>query len=183
MQLKQLFVLILAFLALQISVGQERYKTSEGVVSIDASSPLEDIKAVNNKVNAILDTRTGEMAVVLLIKDFEFRRRLMQEHFNENYMHSDKYPKAIFTGTIPEFDLGDISSQNSTHKLEGEITIHGITRPLSTDITLRKNEKGVVCSLEFIIRTEEHKIKVPRVVFKKVAQEVNVTSEFHLDPQ
>lgn len=180
MKLKNIFVYLIVFLALQAAVGQERYKTSEGVVSFDASSPLEDIKAVNSKVNAILDSSTGEMAVVLLIKDFQFRRKLMQEHFNENYLHSDTYPKAIFTGTLKDFSLDELSAQNRAFELTGEISIHGVTRPFSSQIELRKSDEGISGSLKFVIRSEDHNIKVPRVVFKKVAEEVNVAAEFSL---
>lgn len=183
MKPKRLFVLLVAILSLHVGLGQERYKTTAGIVSFDASSPLEDIKAVNDRVNAILDITSGEMAVVLLIKDFEFRRKLMQEHFNENYMHSDKYPKAVFTGSLADFDLVALSSQERVFELEGEITIHGVSRPLSTNVSFRRNSNELRCTLKFIVQTEEHNIKVPRVLFKKVAREVNVNAEFLLQPQ
>lgn len=183
MKRKFLFVLIVAFLALQSAWGQERYKTSEGEVSFDASSPLEDIKAVNKEVNAILDIGSGEMAAVLLIKDFEFRRKLMQEHFNENYMHSDKYPKAIFSGKLANFDPTELSAQNREYELSGNITIHGVKRPLSTQVKLRKSSDNIACDLNFVIETAAHDIKIPRVVFKKVAEEVNVNAAFLLKNQ
>ena len=183
MKRNYLFVLIVAFLTLLSAKGQERYKTSVGEVSFDASSPLEDIKATNDQVNAILDVTSGEMAAVLLIKDFEFRRKLMQEHFNENYMHSDEFPKAVFTGKLSDFDFAAINAQDQEFQLSGEITIHGVTRPLKTAVQLRQSANGISCRLNFVVQTEEHDIKVPRVVFKKVAQEVNVNAAFLLHPQ
>ena len=183
MKRNYLFVLIVAFLTLLSAKGQERYKTSVGEVSFDASSPLEDIKATNDQVNAILDVTSGEMAAVLLIKDFEFRRKLMQEHFNENYMHSDEFPKAVFTGNLSDFDFAAINTQDQEFQLSGEITIHGVTKPLKTAVQLRQSANGISCRLNFVVQTEEHDIKVPRVVFKKVAQEVNVNAAFLLHPQ
>jgi len=183
MQQKKVYVFIVAVMALFVAVGQERYVTNEGEVSIDASSPLEDIKASNDKVNAILDVTSGEIAVVLLIKDFEFRRKLMQEHFNENYMHSDQYPKAIFTGTLDNFEFEELTEQEQDYPLAGKITIHGVSQPLLSNMRLQQNKDGISCSIKFIVETEEHNIRVPRVLFKKVAREVNVAGAFLLKLQ
>lgn len=176
-------LLLVIFLAAQIATGQERYKTTAGVVSIDASSPLEDIEAVNKKATVIVDPDTGQIAVVLLIKDFEFRRKLMQEHFNENYMHSDIYPKGLFSGEIADLAPALLKPQKKSYNLSGEITIHGVTRNFAAPITLWQNGTTIQGALNFVIRSEDHDIKVPRVIFKKVAQEVNVTAEFTLVPQ
>lgn len=184
MSYKDLIVLLpVLFLLAHIATGQERFKTTAGLVSIDASSPLEDIEAVNKKATAILDPDSGEIAVVLLIKDFEFRRKLMQEHFNENYMHSDTYPKALFSGEIADFAPTLLRPQKKSFNLSGEITIHGVTRNFAAPITLWQNGTAIQGALDFVIRSEDHNIKVPRVVFKKVAQEVNVSAEFTLVPQ
>jgi len=183
MEPKRLFVLLVAFLSLHVGLSQDRFKTTAGIVSFDASSPLEDIRAVNKKVNAILDMTSGKMAAVLLIKEFEFRRKLMQEHFNENYMHSDKYPKAVFTGSLHDYKLDVLSSEERVFELSGEITIHGVTRPLTTTVSIQRNSSDIRCALKFVVQTEEHNIKVPRVLFKKVAREVNVNAEFLLQPQ
>mgnify|MGYP001817644545 CR=1 FL=1 len=180
--MKYVFPLLLLFLLWNPVLGQERLRTSKGVISFDASSPLEDIVAVNEKVNAIIDLKTGEIAVVLLIKDFKFRKKLMQEHFNENYMESERYPKAIFSGEISSFSLENIDNDGQAFPLSGELTMHGVTRPLEDTIRLKKNGKDVFCSIDFVVRTEDHKIKVPRVLFKKVAKEVNVRAELQLSP-
>ena len=184
MSYKHLIILLpVLFLAALVATGQERYITTAGVISIDASSPLEDIEAVNKKVNVILDPDSGKIAVVLLVQEFEFRRKLMQEHFNENYMHSDSYPKALFSGEIADLAPALLTTQKSSLDLSGEITIHGVTRNFAAPITLWLNGTTIQGKLDFMIRSEDHNIKIPRVVFKKVAQEVNVSAEFTLVPQ
>ncbi|MBT8236005.1 MAG: YceI family protein [Bacteroidia bacterium] len=175
---------ILFLLSLSIPVlGQERLRTAEGMISFDASSPLEDIVAKNDKVNGILDAQTGEIAVVLLIKDFQFRKKLMQEHFNENYMESERYPKAIFSGTISGWSLDNLDNEGKDFRLSGELTMHGVSQPLEETIQLKRNGRDILCTMAFIVRTEDHKIKVPRVLFKKVAKEVNVRVELELSPE
>ena len=164
------------------SWSQERFRTSTGRVQFDASTPLEDIHAVNNAVNAILDSGSGEMAVLLLNKEFRFKRRLMQEHFNENYMESDRFPKSVFKGKINNFSFADLPETKigSNYRLEGEITIHGVTRPLNTDISLWRDEGTIAMEIDFTVMTEDHGINVPRLLFKKVAKEVAVSGRLSL---
>ncbi len=160
----------------------ERYKTKNGEISINASTPLEDINALNSKVSAILDPATGNFAVVMLVKEFEFDRKLMQEHFNENYMESDRYPKATFSGQIENFKIADLKSAPTKYRINGKISIHGVSRPLIADILLSKKSAGIKLSSNFVVRPEEHEIEVPRIVFKKIAQEVQVSVELDLFP-
>lgn len=181
--MKYIIPLLLLLILTNPALGQERLRTSEGMITFDASSPLEDIVAVNNQVNGILDLQTGEIAVVLLIKDFKFRKKLMQEHFNENYMESERYPKAIFSGKISSFSLENIDNEGQAFPISGELTMHGVTQSLEDTIQLKQNGKDIMCSMNFIVRTEDHKIKVPRILFKKVAQEVNVRAELTLSPE
>ena len=180
--MKYIIPLLLLLILTNPALGQERLRTSEGMISFDASSPLEDIVAVNEKVNAIIDIQSGEIAVVLLIKDFKFRKKLMQEHFNENYMESERYPKAIFSGTISGWSLDNLHNEGKDFRLSGELTMHGVTRPLEDSIQLKRKGKDIICSIDFIVRTEDHKIKVPRLLFKKIAQQVNVQAELAMSP-
>ena len=164
---------ILIFSALSL-IGQTRYRTTSGEINFNASTPLEDIDATNEEVNAILELETGKFATVMLIQDFQFRRKLMQEHFNENYMETDQFPKAFFTGTIKDLDITDSSEENQNKQIAGEITIHGVKRPLKTMGNIQRGKHSVVIRAEFVIRPEEHGIEVPSIVFQKIAREVDV---------
>ena len=168
---------------LNTSHAQDRYKTTGGEVSINASTPLEDIYALNNSANAILDPATGKFAVVMLIKEFEFDRKLMQEHFNENYMESDKFPKATFAGILVEFNQDTVGQVNTKYKLEGNLSIHGVTRPLNTIVQISGNGRLIKLESDFMVRSEDHGITVPQLVFKKIATEVQVKVSLELRAQ
>ena len=165
--------LIFLFCSLSL-VGQTKYRTTSGEINFNASTPLEDIDATNTEVNAILELETGKFATVMLIRDFQFHRKLMQEHFNENYMESEQFPKAYFTGTVEDLDITDSSDNIQQRPITGEITIHGVKRPLKTVGTIQKGNNSIVIRADFIIKPEEHDIEVPSIVFKKIAQEVKV---------
>ncbi len=162
------------------SHAQNRYKTTRGEVSINASTPLEDINALNNTSNAILDPATGNFAVVMLIKEFEFDRKLMQEHFNENYMESDKYPKATFSGVLKGFEMGSAGQVSKKYELEGKLNIHGVTRSLSAIVSISAKGKLLKLKSNFTIKPEDHRIEVPQLVFQKIAREVQVFVDLEL---
>lgn len=164
------------------ALSQDRFGTATGVLQIDASTPLEDIRAKNDNVSAVLDPNTGEMAVLLLNKELVFRNRLMGEHFNENYMESDKFPKSSFTGKLKGFLVDKLGTQSKKFHLIGELNVHGVTRLLDTWVLVTKNAEEVIISFSFIVKTEDHKIKVPKLLFKKIAKEVSVEGKLALRP-
>ena len=165
----------------QISVfAQSKYSTSKGEIEFNASTPLQDIEALNTKVRAVLEPGTGNFAVMMLIKDFNFPRKLMQEHFNENYMDSGQYPKAYFSGTIADFDEDELSNQSLKKQIDGKLTIHGISLDRTEIVELVRKGKTIHLKSRFIVRPESHNIEVPRIVFAKIAQEVQVDIELEL---
>lgn len=176
-------VLILGFFTWSLSVvnAQTKYRTKSGTVHFNASTPIEDIEASNEEVNAILEVETGRFAIVMLIKDFEFPRKLMQEHFNENYLESDKYPKAYFTGTIANFSWETLTEEAEQKTIEGNLTIHGITLERREKVKLRKIGDAIQLEADFLVRPEAHKIEVPEIVFTKIAEEVQVVVDLQLN--
>ncbi|MDQ3845325.1 MAG: YceI family protein, partial [Bacteroidota bacterium] len=118
--------------------AQDRYFTKSGDITFFSKAPLEDIEAKNKSVTAVLDTRTGDLQFAVLMKGFEFKKALMQEHFNENYVESDKYPRSEFKGTL--INNSEINYQKPgtyTAKVRGQLTIHGITRDIETTGSLK----------------------------------------------
>src|SRR6056300_1348164 len=95
-------LLTMALLALTTSAFSQQYLTREATLSFDAGSPLEDIYAVSESASAVYDAATGKLGVQVLMTSFQFKRALMQEHFNENYVESEKFPKASFRGVFAE---------------------------------------------------------------------------------
>lgn len=172
--MKQILTIILLIAAFGQIGAQSRYRTTSGEIRFNASTPLEDIDAVNNQVNAIINAETGDFAVVLLIKDFSFRRKLMQEHFNENFMESEDYPKAYFRGRILNFTRRSPSSGPMELRVEGELTIHGVSRRVATTATLHQSGDKVHMVSKFIVHPEDYRIEVPSILFNKIAEEVKV---------
>jgi hypothetical protein len=169
-------------LATSLILGQNSFLSTTGSIQFDASTPLEDISAVNKNVNFILKS-DGEFASLLLVNEFNFKRALMEEHFNENYMESDRFPKAHFVGKISDFSLNQLSQSNKAFNLNGTLTMHGVSRTISTDVHLKKINDSLYLESTFIVRPEDYKIKVPRILFKKIAEEVQVVILSELHPE
>ena len=174
-------ILFLFFLNIITAVNAQKYMTKNGYIGFFSHTPLEDIRGDNNQVAGILDTSTGEMVFQALIKSFHFDRALLEEHFNENYMESDKLPKSSFKGKITNFSLVDFS-KNGTYNVtvEGDLTVHDVTNKVSVKGTVEVVTGGINASSKFEIVPEDYKINIPGVVRDKIskAMEVTVTMKY-----
>ncbi|MGB0950334.1 MAG: YceI family protein, partial [Marinirhabdus sp.] len=141
--MKKTALLVCLFAGL-ISFGQDKYVTKTGQLAFEASVPsFEEVKASNNNVSAILNTATGEFVSLALMQGFRFKVALMEEHFNENYIESSKYPKATFKGKIENFSLEGISAKPKEHRISGTLKIHGETKKIEAPVML-SFEKGTL---------------------------------------
>lgn len=168
-------MLFLALVCLSEMVTAQKYISRNGHVWFYSHTPVEDIEAHNYQVVSILDAADGTLQFSMLIKSFEFRIALMQEHFNENYMESGKIPKAGFTGIIS--NLSDIDfSKNGSYPAEvtGELTIHGVTKTDTFKGTLTVSGNSVNAKAGFIVKPKEFDITIPAVVENKIAKEIEV---------
>src|SRR5690554_1149996 len=157
-----------------ITEAQDRYITRQGFISFYSHTPVEDIEAVNNQVLSIVDLESGAVAVTLLMKSFAFEKALMQEHFNENYVESDKYPKATFTGSIQ--NLNDLLQGNNTiAEIKGSLTIKGITKPVTIESKALIEKDSIVLKGKFMVTVADFNIKIPAIVRKNIADSVEVT--------
>ncbi|WP_236974020.1 YceI family protein [Membranihabitans maritimus] len=164
-----------------IGFSQERYITKQGYISFYSHTPVEDIKAENNQVLSIVDLSTGNVAVTLLMKSFEFEKALMQEHFNENYVESDKYPKASFEGEIQ--NLKEIlDGENGVAAITGDLTVHGITKPITMEGKLKITDDAVNFDGSFMVTVADYEINIPSVVARNIAKEVEVTCKLEHTP-
>ncbi|KAF2511507.1 YceI family protein [Flavobacterium zhairuonense] len=175
----------IAFLALLLFVGNsvfsQKIMTRTGQVKFEASVPsFEAVAATNNSVSAILDKSTGEFAVLALIKAFKFEIPLMEEHFNENYMESSIYPKATFKGKIIDFDASKLSVSKK-YDVEGDLTIHGVTKKIKTKVSLALKDGKLYLSNNFTVKAQDFNIKIPSVVKSKVSEDVKIALNFILD--
>jgi len=173
--MKRLTILFF-LLSLVLSANAQKYMTKNGFIGFYSHTPMEDIKADNNQVAGVLDTSTGEMVFQALIKSFHFERALMEEHFNENYMESEKFPKSSFKGKITNLSAVNFS-KNGTYDVtvEGDLTIRDATNKISTKGTIEVMTGGINANSKFNIVPEDYKIKIPGVVREKIDKNLEVT--------
>lgn len=171
--------LIVCLTVCQIAISQT-YFTRTGLTKFKASvEAFEPVEAKNNSTTAILKTQTGDIAAQLFINAFKFRVKLMQEHFNENYMDSDKYPKGVFRGKLKDFDLSSITTEKE-FDLEGSLTIRGAKKEISTKVKIKKDRDNYRLTAAFSVEPSDFGIKIPKVVSKKIANKINITIDYEL---
>jgi hypothetical protein len=152
----------------------QKYLSRTAELKFDASVPnMVEIAAKNNSVSAILDASTGKFAVNALINQFSFKIPLMEEHFNENYMETSKFPNAKFSGQIANFDPTKLASKG-TYEVEGDLTIHGLTKKVKSKITLVMAGGKVNANCSFSVRAQDYKIEIPSLVKEKFAENIKV---------
>jgi polyisoprenoid-binding protein YceI len=174
--MKKLFFSLVAIAAFSFSVTAQKVATKDAKVKFDATSSLEAIKATNNSGTVALNKETGEVAARVLIKNFIFTQALMQEHFNENYMESTKYPNATLKGKIS--NLSDVKmGTDGTYKakISGTLEMHGVTKPVEVPATITVKGGKIDFKAEFKILCADYKIAIPSVVADKVAKEVKIS--------
>lgn len=178
-----LILMITPLFAVSTITAQTRYMDRAGKASFFSKAPLENIEAHNDQVLSLLDPAKGEVAVSMLMKGFQFEKALMQEHFNEKYIESDKYPKATFKGKIKDMSKLDLTKDgNYTVEVVGEVTIHGETKPLETKVNFTVKGASVQANSTFRLRVDDFKISIPTLVVRNIAEEVEVKVSFNYQP-
>jgi polyisoprenoid-binding protein YceI len=166
---------------LSLAVSGQIYTAKSSTVSFHSTAPLEDIDAVNRGGVIVLKSSTGDIQVSLTMKSFKFKNALMEEHFNENYIESDKYPKCTFKGKINEPVDYNKDGENKV-TVTGKMEIHGVTRDVTLDGVLTKSPEGFTIHSKFPIRVADYNIKVPSMYVKNIAEVVDVTIDAVLEP-
>lgn len=166
-----------------VSLMAQTYFTKTGKIDFFSTTPMENIEAVNNEVSSFLNVEKNELVFAVLIKSFRFEKALMQEHFNENYMESDKFPKAQFKGNLQDFDPNNYKKDGEYKvNVKGDLTIHGVTKNVTVPgIIIVKNGKIAALS-KFKVRCKDYDIKIPSVVANKIAEEIDVNVDIKYEP-
>lgn len=180
--MKKIAIIALSLLMGNIAFSQ-KLMTRTGEAKFDATSEtsIEEIKGTNNSVSCILDQSTGDIVALVLVKSFKFKSPLMEEHFNENYMESTKYPKANFKGKISNFDAKKLSATKTTYDVEGDLTIHGVTKKIKAKINLTSAGGKVAATTDFKVALSDYNISLPSLVKDKFAKEVKISMKFSLE--
>ena len=172
-------LLLYTFIFSQQVLFSQQFYTDRGVTKFDGSkAAFEPIKASNNNTVSIIDSSDGQIAAVILISEFDFRLGLMQEHFNENYLESNVYPKSTFEGQIKNFSLEELNQDFKEHEIEGVLTIKGVNNKISTKAKIRKIDEKIELTSGFSVMLSDYKVKIPKIVFKKIDEEVKINLNF-----
>lgn len=178
--MKKLLIACLIILGAKAS-AQEKLITKTGKITFEASVPaFEEVKAKTETATCILNSVTGEIACLALQKSFRFKIALMEEHYNENYMESDKFPKATFKGKIENFEASALNASQREFTVKGKLEMHGKSKDVTTVAKIRKTAAGVEIVTSFKVNTDDFGIEIPSVVKSKVSKTVNIAAEFLL---
>ena len=176
-------LLIIFTIVLTSPLGAQKHFTRSGNIIFSSDAPMEKIEASNSKASSVMDIESGAIEWAVLIKAFEFKKALMQDHFNENYMESSTYPKANFKGIITNIrDINFQADGNYEANIEGKITIHGVTKEISTTANFTIAEKIVSATSSLIVLVKDFNIKIPKLVKDNIAKEVSIMIDTTYQP-
>jgi len=172
-QIKKIVTATVLLVLVHSVAHSQVYLTRAGFIGFYSKTPLEDIKAENNQVFAAIDPGKKTLAFSLLLKGFVFTKELMQEHFNENYVESDKYPKATFSGSY----TGDVPvDKDGTYKVtvKGNLSLHNVTHPIEAPATIEVKGGRLLGHAELKLKPEDFNITIPSLVREKIEREMKV---------
>ncbi len=172
--------LLFLFLIFSQVVNAQKYFTRTGLTEFKASiDAFEPVEAKNNSCSVILNTNTGDIAALIPINAFKFKIALMQEHFNENYMDSDKFPKATFKGKVENFNKNNLDTKKK-HQIKGILTIRNISKNIDISATFHRIDTKTIIKSNFKVKPEDFGIEIPSVVRKKIAKTINISLNYEL---
>lgn len=180
--MKKCLLLVLLNVAVGFSLMGQKYFTREGKISFFSDAQIEKIEGNNSKATAVLDATTGNLEFAVLIKAFKFEKALMEEHFNENYMESDKYPKSTFKGQVT--NMSDINLKKDGEykaKVKGKLTIHGVTKDVETMAKFVVKGGKITANSEFEVAVADYNISIPAVVRDNIAKTIKITVDVNFE--
>jgi len=181
--LKKSLTMAILILTVAIAGAQDKYFTKTGKINFYSKAPLEDIEGKNKTVTAVIDSKSGAVQFAVQMKGFEFEKQLMQQHFNENYVESNKFPKGEFRGNITNNSEINYSKDGTYNaKVKGKMTIHGVTKDVESTGTVKVDGGKLDVNSIFNVLISDYNIKIPAVVKDKVSNTIKVEVDCKLDP-
>jgi hypothetical protein len=166
-----------------VSLAQEKFATKNGKIDFFSTTMLEDIEAKNKKAVAELNAKTGALHFIVLMKGFEFEHSLMQEHFNEDYVESDKFPLAEFKGVIVNNSSINYAQSGSYQaKVKGRLTLHGVTKDIEAAGTIQVYPGYLTALSSFYILLSDYGIKLSSLASTMISNKIKITSNARLEP-
>jgi hypothetical protein len=177
-KMKRCWILIALTFGMVISGYTQAYVTKNGMIRFYSEAKLEKIEAVNRQVNVAFMPPTGDFFFKVLIKSFNFEKALMQEHFNENYLESAKFPEATFLGKVTNHAEIDCKKDGVyPAAVEGKLTIHGQTKPVKLNGNIEVKGGLLTARAKFNILLEDYNISVPNTVVNNISKTIEITVE------
>ena len=168
--------LVVLFFLCVLNVKSQTYSAQEMYVHFFSPAPIADIEAISNAAIATVNTNKNEIDIELKVGSFKFKKALMQTHFNEKYIESDKYPNAHFKGKFKEaIDLDKDGLYNIS--VDGKFSIHGVEKPKTINCTIMVKDKKITFETAFKLKSADYKIKAPDIIYRKVGQEVSIDAK------
>jgi len=181
--MKKIVISLTATLVSITSFSQERVFTKNASISFFSKTSVENIEAHNKNAVTVLDKTTGQVEFSVLMKGFEFEKALMQEHFNENYVESDKFPKAVFKGKISDPAKVDFTKDGEYKTTTtGNLSIHGETKEITAPVVFTVANGAIAASSEFTVALSDYKISVPSLVKDNIAKTLKITVNSRYQP-
>lgn len=182
MTLKQLRLILFATISVAQLQAQTKYIDQNGEIEFEASEELfEPVQAINTSATAILNVDTGEFASLALVKGFHFENSLMEEHFNENYIESETYPKAIFRGNLLNFNHSLLSETPTEITVDGKLKLREKEKGVHTTLSVQKVSDVIIMKGSFTVTPSDFDIEIPKIVANKIAKEVIVRLAFKME--
>lgn len=180
--MKNLILIFTTVLLCYATAGAQSYITKNGKISFFSKTDIENIDAVNNQAVSVLNMQNGEIAFSVLMNGFLFKKALMQEHFNENYMESNKYPKGTFKGTITNLSGVNIKKDGSYPvTVTGDLSLHGETQKITVPATLQVKGNSIIANTTFNVKVDDYKISIPKVVENNISKTIEVKVDCKYD--
>ncbi|HRG18125.1 MAG TPA: YceI family protein [Flavobacterium lutivivi] len=174
--------LILLLIFSNLTIGQKIFSTKKGNIAFEASIPgFEEVKAKSDEATCKLNIENGTFESSLLIKSLHFKLELMEEHFNENYLESNRYPKSIFKGKIMDFDKEKITEVEKEFTIKGTLELHGKIQNISITGTLKRIGKSIFFKADFYINADDFDVKIPNLISSKVSNKVLIHTNYILN--
>lgn len=179
--MKKILLSLLVVAGISANAQMFKNKKEGNTVHFLSKSALEDIEATNKNPIAVFKAETADIQFAVVMTQFKFKSALMEEHFNENYMESEKYPQATFKGKVNEkIDLSKDGENKVT--VTGKMTMHGVTKDITTEGTITKKGEDLVVVSTFKVKVADYNIKVPSLYVQNIAEVVDVNVNITLEP-
>lgn len=166
-------IFLVGLLFFQVYGFSQRFEVKSGNITFFSDAPIEDIEAVSTKLSSLFDKPSGKLAFSVPIREFRFDKKLMQQHFNDKYMESAKFPVATFSGDLAGYDQSLTGMQQVTAR--GELSIHGVRKRVEIPGTITVKPDEVIVDATFVVALKDYNIEIPQLLWQNIAEEIKVT--------